>query len=465
LYSAVGDYEAALIHFDEAEKVFAKKAPRSLEFAKLCLALGEVFQAKQDLSNALHRFQHAASIYVCHHARGPTVEKLAEKIGFLRAQLAAESERNTGTPTAVARNVIEITQQQFPARYKDQVADSVIAWPADGYSTLGDMPIAESIIPFHTPSTEELPEISEIKDSAEVSVAGSTQTPKVEESTHIEPKDKEKARILVLHNDKLSNNWFATSSLSEKYDIINATTTTEAMMFFKDKENCPDIVISSMKQQIELGSGLTYSATAGLQLIRQIRHANYVFPIILYTTSAGEVELFKDETMRFGGNAIVSDIQSLHEAVERCLLLYSEQTLYRTESIEETFGQKSQDALLPDPYSLLPRKLFTSTTAGNIQKNTCPTQEISETQPSPALTMLDNLVQTSDVIQEHQPSELLTMEDRLFPTDRQVSDMSSHVQNQPTQLEAMHVLKEDPPGMYFPWKFDKESSCETDSGM
>jgi tetratricopeptide (TPR) repeat protein/CheY-like chemotaxis protein len=465
LYSAENDIGNALIHFDKAEKIFAKKAPRSLEFAKLCIALGQLQQDKGDLSNALHRFQHAESIYKCHHSRGSNVENLAEKIESLGVVLATENAQITGTPTAVARNVREITRQHYP-QYNKHAADSVIAWPADGHSTLGDMPLAESVFPEHAPNIEELTEISE---TDEVAFTGSTQTPEVEETSHPESNHKIRPRILVLHDDKLSNTWFATSSLTEKYDIINATSISEVIRIIVSKSNRPDVIVSSLKMQVEMANGISSSAIVGLKLIRQIRCANFVIPIIIYTTSATEVELFRAETMRLGGNAIISETQSLHETVARCLLLYSEKTLCTTDSKDESSEQMSQDVPLPDSKSLS-RNLLTYSAGGPIP-DTSPTPEHSETQPSPILTTHVNLeiVSTQDQItstesrtnvamQEHQPNELLTEEDRPFDMDSQTSDWSQYSPNQQTQFSAMHISKKDPPGTYSPWKYDEGST-------
>jgi hypothetical protein len=58
---------------------------------------------------------------------------------------------------------------------------------------------------------------------------------------------------------------------------------------------------------------LQHDLPQGLKLIKCLRRNGKVTPIILFAATPDEEQFFKNETMRLGGNGIVSDARSLHD--------------------------------------------------------------------------------------------------------------------------------------------------------
>jgi tetratricopeptide (TPR) repeat protein len=161
--TAENDYENAMRHLEAAENILVMKAPRSVEFAKLCMAMGDVLlEQQQDPENALGRYQLAKSIYHMHHitnsSQNPILDSIEKTIEQLAWTVAEHNERQSGIPTAVARMVpatVAEVSPPIPTRRTSmsQVipvandAATVIALPMeDGCSCLSsEFPLAETM--------------------------------------------------------------------------------------------------------------------------------------------------------------------------------------------------------------------------------------------------------------------------------------------------------------------------------
>jgi tetratricopeptide (TPR) repeat protein len=108
--TAEQDYENATMHLEVAESILVMRAPRSVEFAKLCMAMGQVHLEQRDPENALGRYQLAKSIYMHHNittttSKNPIVQDIETTNERLAWTVAEHDERQTGIPTAVARMI------------------------------------------------------------------------------------------------------------------------------------------------------------------------------------------------------------------------------------------------------------------------------------------------------------------------------------------------------------------------
>jgi len=124
-------------------------------------------------------------------------------------------------------------------------------------------------------------------------------------------------KILILVVDDVpKNNPQEIQYLENKgYNVITTTSTSSAMTLFHNGIQ-PDVIISDMGRRE--GDFYEYNPTAGLLLITKIRESGRITPIIIFTT-AENVDTYRQETLRLGGNDIVYQSRDLYDAVERAL--------------------------------------------------------------------------------------------------------------------------------------------------
>jgi tetratricopeptide (TPR) repeat protein len=77
----------------------------------------------------------------------------------------------------------------------------------------------------------------------------------------------------------------------------------------------PNIIVTNLGiiQVSVTENDLQHDLPQGLKLIKCLRRNGKVTPIILFAATPDEEQFFKNETMRLGGNGIVSDARSLHD--------------------------------------------------------------------------------------------------------------------------------------------------------
>jgi tetratricopeptide (TPR) repeat protein len=418
LYMARSDYKNAQLSFQKSEKILALKAPHSFEFAKMCIAIGELLKAQRDLGAAVGRYEQALSVYDHYHSRSPMRERIIEKIEALQIEIAADSEVQTGIRTAIATPLeMSLRSASRNPWFQEQ---AVIAMPADLCTLVSECPLANEIFseqenflgplhdelldrqtttrvactsasanetscglqspfnqnplpqfkdqvrddpPFYKanfpPSSQPTPLAGQICDTTPAIADGGSSSeyndqtrdfhllstsptasashdaealpalnpvsprsvmdpPSSHTADDLKPAAVKlpKLRVLVVGGDNGDNHDNQMHLSSCKMFDVMTSNVESGELHHQDAETInPDVIVTNLRniQECSAESDLQHELPQGLKLIKRLRRNGKVTPIILFANSLDEEICFKDETMRFGGNGIVSDADSLHD--------------------------------------------------------------------------------------------------------------------------------------------------------
>lgn len=118
-------------------------------------------------------------------------------------------------------------------------------------------------------------------------------------------------RTILWVDDKPQGNAHEIAKLQgDGWEIVTVASTREALEFLHDRSTRPTVIISDMARK----EGLTYSSSAGLDLIREVRAKNINVPIFVYTASS--VERYRSLVTEAKGNGITASPMELFRLVE-----------------------------------------------------------------------------------------------------------------------------------------------------
>lgn len=470
IYSSEEDYDNAFLHFDAASRILNEKAPHSFDLARLCIATADAHRAKGDRTNALLHYQQAKSIYKYHRSRSTIVEEISTRIEIL---LSTEDVEDESLPASEARNAQVVARVAYPG-YKE-FDDSTIGDQERRCTIAVETPDEEMEITHEDETvgcgTGTCPDQGNCQEQIEVTEESTISNSHVsellrdvlnrvdasgiwysEEEADTLTNDARRAHIVVVKDyDNI-----VSSDVTENFNIVEVNSTSELLYLFEGNLINSDVIVSWMGHD-DKTINFSLHIEAEIQLIKKIRRAGIVTPIIIYTSSFHVEESYKDEIMLVGGNAIVSDIPSLVDVVNKCI---SDAEHGVTMSWEIPFHQDCQSISSTDHMEGSPILSIADGAAHNATSNTLSMENVETPCNDNDPLRIENAVQhvpipyADDIPEENEARTLSDLVNVQHQHDLHSSSDVPSSQTQPATQGDCGSVNHDPPGHFYEYIYN-----------